>query len=172
MCGSELQTLPEGVQRVAAELQRLGHPQTPVMLSDAARTAQQAADALGVQLGQIAKSIIFRRKPDGVAVLVITSGDRRVDEARVQALVCEAGQKLGRADADFVKQSTGFSIGGVSPLAHAHPPVTLIDRELFRFAEVWAAAGHPHGVFRLSPQDLVDWTGAPVADVVVAGAAA
>jgi prolyl-tRNA editing enzyme YbaK/EbsC (Cys-tRNA(Pro) deacylase) len=172
MCGSELQTLPEGVQRVAAELQRLGHPQTPVMLSDAARTAQQAADALGVQLGQIAKSIIFRRKPDGVAVLVITSGDRRVDEARVQALVCEAGQKLGRADADFVKQSTGFSIGGVSPLAHAHPPVTLIDRELFRFAEVWAAAGHPHGVFRLSPQDLVDWTGAPVADVVVEVAAA
>lgn len=167
MCGSELQTLPEGVQRVAAELQRLGHPQTPVMLSDAARTAQQAADALGVQLGQIAKSIIFRRKPDGVAVLVITSGDRRVDEARVQALVCEAGQKLGRADADFVKQATGFSIGGVSPLAHAQPPVTLIDRELFRFAEVWAAAGHPHGVFRLSPQDLVDWTGAPVADVVV-----
>lgn len=172
MCGSELQTLPEGVQRVVAELQRLGHPQTPVMLSDAARTAQQAADALGVQLGQIAKSIIFRRKPDGVAVLVITSGDRRVDEARVQALVCEAGQKLGRADADFVKQSTGFSIGGVSPLAHAHPPVTLIDRELFRFAEVWAAAGHPHGVFRLSPQDLVDWTGAPVADVVVEVAAA
>lgn len=172
MCGSELQTLPEGVQRVAAELQRLGHPQTPVMLSDAARTAQQAADALGVQLGQIAKSIIFRRKPDGVAVLVITSGDRRVDEARVQALVCEAGQKLGRADADFVKQSTGFSIGGVSPLAHAQPPVTLIDRELFRFAEVWAAAGHPHGVFRLSPQDLVDWTAAPVADVVVEVAAA
>ncbi|GAB4088002.1 YbaK/EbsC family protein [Hydrogenophaga soli] len=171
MCGSELQTLPEGVQRVAAELQRLGHPQTPVMLSDAARTAQQAADALGVQLGQIAKSIIFRRKPDGMAVLVITSGDRRVDEARVQALVCEAGQKLGRADADFVKQSTGFSIGGVSPLAHAQPPVTLIDRELFRFAEVWAAAGHPHGVFRLSPQDLVDWTGAPVADVVEVAAA-
>ena len=172
MCGSELQTLPEGVQRVAAELQRLGHPQTPVMLSDAARTAQQAADALGVQLGQIAKSIIFRRKPDSVAVLVITSGDRRVDEARVQALVCEAGQKLGRADADFVKQATGFSIGGVSPLAHAQPPVTLIDRELFRFAEVWAAAGHPHGVFRLSPQHLVDWTGAPVADVVVEVAAA
>lgn len=172
MCGSELQSLPEGVQRVAAELQRLGHPQTPVMLSDAARTAQQAADALGVQLGQIAKSIIFRRKPDGVAVLVITSGDRRVDEARVQALVCQAGHKLGRADADFVKQSTGFSIGGVSPLAHANPPVTLIDRELFRFAEVWAAAGHPHGVFRLSPQDLVDWTGAPVADVVVEAAIA
>lgn len=168
MCGSELQKLPDGVQRVAAALQRLGHPQTPVMLDDAARTAQQAADALGVALGQIAKSIIFRLKPDNVAVLVITSGDRRVDERLVQALVCQPGQKLGRADADFVKAQTGFSIGGVSPLAHANPPVTLIDRELFRFDEVWAAAGHPHGVFRLTPQDLVDWTGAPVADVVQA----
>jgi len=166
MCGSELLSLPEGVQRVAAELQRLGHPQTPVMLSDAARTAQQAADALGVALGQIAKSIIFRRKPDGVAVLVVTSGDRRVDEARVQALVCNAEQKLGRANADFVKATTGFSIGGVSPLAHATPPVTLIDRDLFRFDTIWAAAGHPHGVFQLTPQDLADWTGAPVADVV------
>lgn len=165
--------LPEGVQRVAAALQRLGHPQTPVMLDDAARTAQQAADALGVALGQIAKSIIFRRKPDGVAVLVVTSGDRRVCEDKVAALVCappatgtDAGHKLGRANADFVKAATGFSIGGVSPLAHTTPPITLIDRELFRFAQVWAAAGHPHAVFSLSPQDLVDWTGAPVADVV------
>jgi prolyl-tRNA editing enzyme YbaK/EbsC (Cys-tRNA(Pro) deacylase) len=168
MCGSELQSWPEGVQRVAVELQRLGHPQTPVMLSEAARTAQQAADALGVALGQIAKSIIFRRKPDGAAVLVVTSGDLRVDEARVQALVCQPGQKLGRADAEFVKATTGFSIGGVSPLAHATPPVTLIDRELFRFGEVWAAAGHPHAVFCLAPQDLLDWTGAPAADVAVA----
>lgn len=167
MCGSELVGLPEGVRRVAAELQRLGHPHTPVMLDDAARTAQQAADALGISLGQIAKSIIFRRKSDDAAVLVITSGDHRVDEKKVQAIVCEAGGKLGRADADFVKARTGFSIGGVSPVAHASPPVTLIDRELFRFAEIWAAAGHPHGVFRLSPQDLQVLTGgAPVADVV------
>lgn len=171
MCGAELKPLPDGVQRVAAELARLGHTETPVMLDDAARTAQQAADALGVALGQIAKSIIFRRKPDGVAVLVVASGDRRVDEAKVAALVCtpgEGGTQLGRANAEFVKATTGFSIGGVSPLAHATPPVTLIDRELFRFDQVWAAAGHPHAVFALSPQHLADWTGAPVADVVLA----
>ncbi len=172
MCGAELRNLPEGVQRVAAELQAKGHPHMPQMLDDAARTAQQAADALGIAVGQIAKSIIFRRKSDDVAVLVVTSGDRRVDEKKVEALVCAGGGRLGRADADFVKGATGFSIGGVSPLAHLRPPVTLIDRELFRFSEIWAAAGHPHGVFRLSPQDLVRLTGAPVADVVQEPAAA
>ncbi|HQQ71572.1 MAG TPA: YbaK/EbsC family protein, partial [Alicycliphilus sp.] len=104
----------------------------------------------------------FRRKSDDAAVLVITSGDRRVDEKKVDALV----GKTGRADADFVKARTGFTIGGVSPVAHASAPVTLIDRELFRFDAIWAAAGHPHGVFQLRPQDLVALTGAPVADVV------
>ncbi len=164
MCGAELKTLPEGVQRVARALQDAGHPHAPRMLDDAARTAQQAADALGIAVGQIAKSIIFRRKSDDVAVLVITSGDRRVDEKKVDALV----GKTGRADAEFVKARTGFSIGGVSPLAHATPPVVLVDRDLFRFDEIWAAAGHPHGVFKLRPQDLAALTGgAPVADVVV-----
>ena len=159
--------LPEGVQRVAQVLLAKGHPHAPHMLDDAARTAQQAADALGIQLGQIAKSIIFKRKPDAVAVLVITSGDRRVDEAKVQALVCGQGQKLGHADAEFVKAATGFSIGGVSPVGHAVAPVTLIDRDLLRFGEIWAAAGHPQGVFRLHPDDLVHLTGAPMADVAV-----
>jgi prolyl-tRNA editing enzyme YbaK/EbsC (Cys-tRNA(Pro) deacylase) len=85
MCGAELKNLPEGVQRVAAALESLGHPHRPQMLDDAARTAQQAADALGIAVGQIAKSIIFRRKSDDVAVLVVTSGDRRVDEKKVEA---------------------------------------------------------------------------------------
>jgi prolyl-tRNA editing enzyme YbaK/EbsC (Cys-tRNA(Pro) deacylase) len=160
---------PASVQRVADALAALGHPHAPVMLSDAARTAQQAADALGVSLGQIAKSIIFRHKNhpagDDVAVLVITSGDLRVDEKKVQAIVCAEGGKLGRADAEFVKTKTGFSIGGVSPRAHVTPPITLIDNQLFRFDEIWAAAGHPHGVFRLSPSDLQTLTGAPVHDV-------
>ncbi len=166
MCGAELHTLPEGVQRVARVLQSQGHPHLPVMLDGAARTAQEAADALGIALGQIAKSIIFRRKSDEAPVLVITSGDRRVDEKKVDALV----GKTGRADADFVKARTGFSIGGVSPLGHVQAPVTLIDRELFRFEEIWAAAGHPHAVFKLRPQDLERLTGAPVADVVQAPA--
>ena len=164
MCGSELHALPEGVQRVARVLQEAAHPHAPVMLDGAARTAQEAADALSVQLGQIAKSLIFKRKEDGVAVLVVTSGDRRVDEKKVAALV----GKLGRADADFVKAHTGFTIGGVSPVAHLNPPVTLLDQDLWRFEVVWAAAGHPHGVFQLQPEDLKRLTGAPVADVVQA----
>lgn len=162
MCGAELKNLPEGVQRVAAALQAQGHPHMPQMLDDAARTAQQAADALGILVGQVAKSIIFRRKSDDVAVLVVTSGDRRVDEKKVEAHV----GKVGRADAEFVKARTGFSIGGVSPLAHATPPVTLIDRDLLRFDVVWAAAGHPNSVFPLHPNDLTRLTGAPVVDVV------
>jgi prolyl-tRNA editing enzyme YbaK/EbsC (Cys-tRNA(Pro) deacylase) len=160
--------LPESTQRFAAILQAAGHPHAPVMLDDAARTAQQAADALNVQLGQIAKSIVFRRKPDDQAVLVITSGDRRVDEKKVQALVCAVDQKLGRADADFVKAQTGFAIGGVSPIGHLHPPVCLIDQELARFDAIWAAAGHPHAVFQLTMAQLQDLTQAPVADVAQA----
>ncbi len=163
MCGAELQKLPESVQRVAQVLQQAGHPHAPIMLDDAARTAQEAADALGVQLGQIAKSVIFKRKSDEAAVLVVTSGDRRVDEKKVSALV----GKVGRADADFVKARTGFAIGGVSPVAHLTPSVTLLDQDLWRFDDIWAAAGHPYGVFRLQPDDLKQLTGAPLADLVV-----
>lgn len=157
-----LKDLPDGVKRVAAALLAQGHPHAPVLLSDCARTAQQAADGLGVALGQIAKSIIFRRQSDDVAVLVVTSGDQRVDENKVAALL----GPLGRADAGFVKAKTGFSIGGVPPIAHATPCVTLIDQELFRFDQIWAAAGNPHAVFKLRPQDLVRLAGAPLADVV------
>lgn len=163
MCGDELKALPESVQRVARALQVAGHPHAPRLLGDACRTAQQAADALGVELGQIAKSIVFRRRSDDAAVLVVTSGDRRVDEAKVAALV----GSIGGADAAFVKARTGFSIGGVAPLAHASPPVVLIDRELLRFDEVWAAAGHPHAVFSMHPGDLPALTFAPLADVVL-----
>ena len=162
MCSAELSSLPEGVQRVARLLQDKGHAHAPRMLDDAARTAQQAADALGIEVAQIAKSIVFRRKSDDAAVLVVTSGDKRVDEKKVEALV----GKLGRADAEFVKSKTGFSIGGVSPFAHAVAAVMLIDRELFRFDAVWAAAGHPHAVVQLRPQELEALTGAPVSEVV------
>jgi prolyl-tRNA editing enzyme YbaK/EbsC (Cys-tRNA(Pro) deacylase) len=162
---------PEGFQRVAAALRALGHADGPRWLDVAARTSQEAADALGILVGQVAKSIIFRRAADDAVVLVITSGDKRVDEKKVSALT----GPLKRADAAFVKEGTGFSIGGVAPLAHATPTgrtlVTLIDRELFRFAQVWAAAGHPNGVFPLSPDELQRMTGAPVVDVVAEAAA-
>jgi prolyl-tRNA editing enzyme YbaK/EbsC (Cys-tRNA(Pro) deacylase) len=165
---SEGSDRPEGFRRVALALAERGHPHAPVWLEVSARTSQEAADALGVQVGQIAKSVIFRRRSDEVAVLVVTSGDRRVDEKKVAAQV----GAVGRADADFVKARTGFTIGGVAPVAHASPPVTLIDRELFRFEEIWAAAGHPNGVFRLSPAQLEALTGAPVCDVTPAVPAA
>jgi prolyl-tRNA editing enzyme YbaK/EbsC (Cys-tRNA(Pro) deacylase) len=152
---------PPGLRRVTEHLARIAHPHAPVWLDVAVRTSKEAADALGVQVGQIAKSVVFRRRADGAAVLVVTSGDRRVDEAKVAARL----GALGRADADFVKQSTGFSIGGVAPLAHLTPPVTLVDRELFRFDSIWAAAGHPNAVFRMSPDQLVAITQAPVEDV-------
>jgi prolyl-tRNA editing enzyme YbaK/EbsC (Cys-tRNA(Pro) deacylase)/predicted Fe-S protein YdhL (DUF1289 family) len=165
MCGSELQALPDGVQRVAAFLQLRGHAHLPLMLDDAARTAQQAADGLGVLPGQIAKSIVFRRKSDDMAVMVVTSGDQRVDEKKLEALVCADGKRLGRADAAFVKARTGFSIGGVSPLAHAGEVLLVLDQSLQRFDTVWAAAGHPNAVFQLSPQALAQLTAAPWADV-------
>ncbi len=159
---------PEGFRRVAAALAERGHPHPARWLEQSARTCAEAADALGVQVGQIAKSVIFRLKAahqdDERAVLVVTSGDKRVDTAKVAALV----GPVGRADADFVKARTGFSIGGVSPLAHATPPVVLIDRELFRFDTVWAAAGHPNGVFPATPEQLLAMTGAPAADVTEA----
>ena len=157
---------PDSVKRVAAALAAAGHADAPVWLDSAARTSQQAADALGVEVGQIAKSVIFRRRSDDVAVLVVTSGDRRVDEKKVAALV----GAVGRADADYVKAKTGFAIGGVSPVAYATTPVTLVDRELFRFERIWAAAGHPNAVFPLAPGDLERLTGAPVADVTPSAA--
>ncbi|RZU02112.1 YbaK/EbsC family protein [Rivibacter subsaxonicus] len=153
---------PPGFEHVSRVLETLGHPHAPRWLEVSARTAQEAAEALGIEVGQIAKSVIFRRQADDAAVLVVTSGDRRVDEKKVAALV----GAIGRADADFVKASTGFSIGGVSPVGHATKPVTLIDRDLCRFDIVWAAAGHANGVFPLTPAELELLTGAPVADVV------
>ena len=163
---ADLSQRPEGFRRVAQSLAASRHPHAPLWLDVAARTAQEAADALGVSLGQIAKSVVFRRQSDGRAVLVITSGDRRVDEKK---LLPHTGT-LGRADADFVKAATGFSIGGVSPVGHAaadgQAPLLFIDAELFRFDLIWAAAGHPNGVFRLSPAELLALTSAPVVDVV------
>jgi prolyl-tRNA editing enzyme YbaK/EbsC (Cys-tRNA(Pro) deacylase) len=153
---------PEAFWRVSRVLQDAGHAHAPRWLEHTARTAQEAADALGVSVGQIAKSVIFRRRADDRTVLVVTSGDHRVDEARVSEIV----GPIGRADAEFVKRMTGFVIGGVAPVAHLTTPVTLIDRELQRFDVLWAAAGHPHGVFMLSLADLQRLTGASLHDVV------
>ena len=125
------------------------------------RTSEDAAAAIGCTVAEIAKSLIFRAA-DGRPVLVIASGTNRVDERKVRALL---GQKIERADADFVRDATGYAIGGVPPVAHATAPIVLIDSDLERFPHVWAAAGTPNAVFRIAPADLIRLSDGRVADV-------
>lgn len=126
------------------------------------RTAADAAKVIGCAVGQIAKSILFRAASSGRPVLVIASGTNRVDEKKVAALL---GEALGKADAEFVRTRTGFVIGGVPPVGHDVPPEIFVDRNLMAFGEIWAAAGTPNAVFRLTPQDLARITGGRVAAV-------
>jgi prolyl-tRNA editing enzyme YbaK/EbsC (Cys-tRNA(Pro) deacylase) len=153
------------VDRVRAALAVVGVDAAIVALPDAARTARAAADALGCDVAQIANSLVFRCERSGAPLLVMTSGARRVDVERVAALV---GEPVGKADAAFVRESTGFAIGGVAPVGHRSAIRTLVDRNLLRHAEIWAAGGHPHTVFRLDPDTLVRITGGTVADVASA----
>jgi len=148
--------LPASAQRVQDALAAAGTGARVVELPVAARTSQQAADALGVEVGQIAKSLIFRAVPSGRAVLVIAAGDRRVDEARISALL---GEAIERATPDFVRAHSSFAIGGVAPLAHAQPMTTFIDASLRRFGVVWAAGGTPHCMFPIAPAELVRVSG-------------
>ena len=149
------------VTRVRETLAAAGLADTITVMPEATHTALAAADALGRDVGEIAKSIIFRAE-DGRTVLVITSGRNRVDEKKVATTL---GQKIGKADADFVRAQTGFVIGGVAPLAHEVPPIALMDEDLFRYAAIWPAVGHPNSMFRISPQDLARVTCARVTDV-------
>jgi prolyl-tRNA editing enzyme YbaK/EbsC (Cys-tRNA(Pro) deacylase) len=126
------------------------------------RTSAEAAAAIGCAVAQIAKSLVFRGAERGEAVLIIASGANRVDPAKAAALL---GEPIERADADFVRAATGFAIGGVPPLGHDRPLVTLIDRDLLAFDEIWAAAGTPNAVFRLSPGDLSELTGGRTGDL-------
>ncbi len=128
-----------------------------VMEFDAStRTAADAAAAIGCEVAEIAKSLIFRGATSGRAVLIIASGVDRVDEKKVAAAV---GEPIARADTDFVREATGFAIGGVPPVGHKTQPIVLIEQSLMQFGEIWAAAGTPNAVFRLTPSDLVKLTG-------------
>lgn len=153
-------TLPDSVVRVAGLLRDLGHDQDVVMLPSTGKSSAEAAASLGCDVARIAKSIVFRRVADDAAVMVIASGADRIDEAKVAAL---AGP-VGKANARFVKERIGYAIGGVCPIGHATSSVILIDRKLFDFPDVWAAAGHPHAVFNITPAQLQAMTGAPVVD--------
>jgi prolyl-tRNA editing enzyme YbaK/EbsC (Cys-tRNA(Pro) deacylase) len=126
------------------------------------RTSADAAAAIGCSVAQIAKSLVFRAKPSGRAVLVIASGVNRVSEAKLAAAV---GEAIGKADAAFVRDKTGFAIGGVAPVGHIGKPVILIDEDLLQFADIWAAAGTPNSVFRLAAADLQRVTGGRIADL-------
>lgn len=125
------------------------------------RTSEDAAAAIGCTVAQIAKSLVFRAE-SGRPVLVVASGAHRVDEKRIAALV---GERIGRADADFVREATGFAIGGVPPVGHKTAPVVLLDEALMALPEIWAAAGTPNAVFRLTPADLMELTGGRLAAV-------
>ncbi|MFC0399626.1 YbaK/EbsC family protein [Paraburkholderia rhizosphaerae] len=158
-----LDALPDAARRVALLLRERGHAGQIVMLPETGKTSAEAAAGLGCSVAQIAKSILFRRRDDDAPVLVVASGANRVDEHKVAAHV----GAVGRADAKFVREKTGYAIGGVCPIGHATPPITLIDADLLVLESLWAAAGHPHAVFNLSPRELVALTGAPVADVAL-----
>jgi len=160
---NSLEALPDAAKRVALLLEAQGYAKPIVMLPTTGKTSAEAAAGLGCAIAQIAKSIIFRRVSDDAPVLVIASGANRVDEAKVAAHV----GALGKADARFVREQTGYAIGGVCPIGHATKPVMLIDEDLLALDSLWAAAGHPHAVFNLSPQELVAMTGAPVVDVAL-----
>lgn len=161
MSTESFSALPMSAQRVARLLQDIGHDQPVVVLSESGKTSAEAAAGLGCDVAQIAKSIIFRRVTDNAPVLVIASGVNRVDEAKVAAQVGE----LARADARFVRDMTGYAIGGVCPIGHTVKPVMVLDQDLFLYESLWAAAGHPHAVFKLTPHQLAGMTGAPVMDV-------
>lgn len=151
-------TLAAPAARVQSLLRDAGSAATVTQFAATARSAAEAAAAIGCTVAQIAKSIVFRAA-DGRAVLVVASGANRVNEKAVAAAL---GQAIGKADADFVRAKTGYVIGGVSPIGHAEPPHVFLDADLVALDPIWAAAGHPHAVFRTSFNELKRLTGGVV----------
>jgi prolyl-tRNA editing enzyme YbaK/EbsC (Cys-tRNA(Pro) deacylase) len=129
----------------------LGLPADIVRLEDSTRTAPEAAAAVGCELGAIVKSLVMRGVNSGAPVLALVSGDNRADVALIEAAVDEP---VERPDATYVREVTGYAIGGIPPVGHPHPVRTVMDEDLHRFETVWAAAGHPHAVFPIAPAEL------------------
>ena len=155
--------LNASAQKVQDALDARGYTHCRVVeMPDSTRTAAEAAAAIGCTVAQIAKSLVFRGTESGDPVLVIASGTNRVDPQRLAALL---GEPVEKPDADYVRERTGFVIGGVPPLGHSEPLRTFVDRDLLAFDDIWAAAGTPRAVFRLSPDDLVSMTGGEVAEI-------
>jgi prolyl-tRNA editing enzyme YbaK/EbsC (Cys-tRNA(Pro) deacylase) len=155
-------TLSPSAQTIQDALRKAGFLNKVIEFLESTRTAQEAADRVGCTLGQIVKSLIFRGSSSGKAILVLTSGSNRVDETLMGQY---AGEMINRADADFVRQKSGFSIGGVPPFGHNEPMETYLDEDLLQYQSIWAAAGTPNAVFELAPADLQKMTGGKVVKV-------
>jgi prolyl-tRNA editing enzyme YbaK/EbsC (Cys-tRNA(Pro) deacylase) len=155
-------TLSPSVQKVQDALKALGLPNNVMELQSTTRTSAEAAQAVGCSVGQIAKSIVFRAVQTDKPILVIASGSNRVNEKRIESFI---SQPIGKADADYVRKHTGFVIGGVPPIGHLEKIEIFIDEDLLAYQEIWAAAGSPYAVFKLTPSDLVKMTGGRVVSI-------
>ncbi|MGM9988199.1 MAG: YbaK/EbsC family protein [Bacillaceae bacterium] len=155
-------TLKKSSQKIQEKLNEFGLELQVVELAASTRTSQEAADAIGCTVSQIAKSLIFKGKNSQKPILIVASGTNRVNEKRIKEYI---GEKLDKADANFVLEWTGFAIGGIPPLGHTNPITTFIDEDLLQYDEIWAAAGTPNSVFKLTPAILVEITKAPVVAV-------
>jgi len=156
--------LPRSARRVRDALLALELPADIHRLTDSTRTAPEAAAAVGCELGAIVKSLVFRGADTLTPVLALVSGDNRADEAKLEATI---GERVERPDAAYVREVTGYAIGGIPPVGHPAPVRTVLDEDLLRFDTVWAAAGHPHAVFPIAPLTLAEKTGATVAPLKV-----
>lgn len=148
-------SLSSSAQKVQSALAEKGFDMQVQELPASTRTAAEAAEAIGCTVAQIVKSLVFRGDRSGKPILVLASGVNRVD---VEAVAEHVGETLGKADAGFVRESTGFAIGGIPPLGHVQPLDTFIDADLLNHETLWAAAGTPHAVFQLASADLVELT--------------
>ena len=154
--------LSASAKKVQNALTSLGYDYEVIEFSESTRTAQEAAERVGCEVSQIVKSLIFKGKISGKAILILTSGANRVDIKRIKA---HAKEKIGRADPDFVRERTGFAIGGIPPLGHLHPIETYVDEDLLLHEEIWAAAGTPNAVFKMDARELVKMTRGKVVTV-------
>jgi prolyl-tRNA editing enzyme YbaK/EbsC (Cys-tRNA(Pro) deacylase) len=153
--------LSPAAERVQELLRAAGSEARVRQLPVTARTAADAAAAIGCTVAQIAKSLVFKTRT-GKPILVIASGINRVDEAKIAAAL---GESIGKADAGFVRETTGYAIGGVAPIGHSVPPRIFVDQDLRAHATLWASAGHPHAVFPVSPAELERLTRGTVTEV-------
>jgi Cys-tRNA(Pro) deacylase len=155
-------SLSASAKRVQDALTSFGVDCRVKELADSTRTAVDAANAVGCDVGQIVKSLVFRGKSSGDAVFVVASGANRVNEKALAAII---GEKIEKADPDFVRDKTGFAIGGVSPVGHPGPLHTYVDEDLMQYDELWAAAGTPHALFSLTPAQLCHITSGQVVSI-------